>query len=79
MLVNLLTLDFILHKKRLSNYNPVNFNLIETKVMDGGTQQKHNKKGPQPLLMITIHPYCLLRIKLSYPFRLHNSHSFLCR
>lgn len=24
-------------KKRLSNYNPVDFNLIETKVMDGGT------------------------------------------
>lgn len=65
--------------KRLSNYNPVDFNLIEAKVMDVGTQQKHNKKGPQPLLMITILPYCLLRIKLSYPFRLHNSHSFLCR
>ena len=24
-------------KKRLSNYNPVDFNLIEAKVMDGGT------------------------------------------
>ncbi len=35
--------------KRLSNYNPVDFNLIEAKVMDVGTQQKHNKKGPQPL------------------------------
>ena len=23
--------------KRLSNYNPVDFNLIEAKVMDGGT------------------------------------------
>ena len=36
-------------KKRLSNYNPVDFILIEAKVMDGSTQQKHNKKGPQPL------------------------------
>ena len=36
-------------KKRLSNYNPVDFILIEAKVMDSGTQQKHNKKGPQPL------------------------------
>ena len=36
-------------KKRLSNYNPVDFNLIEAKVMDVGSQQKHNKKGPQPL------------------------------
>lgn len=33
-------------KKRLSNYNPVDFILIEAKVMDVGTQQKHNKKGP---------------------------------
>lgn len=24
-------------KKRLSNYNPVDFNLIKAKVMDGGT------------------------------------------
>lgn len=32
-------------KKRLSNYNPVDFILIEAKVMDVGTQQKHNKKG----------------------------------
>ena len=32
-------------KKRLSNYNPVDFNLIEAKVMDGDTQQKYNKKG----------------------------------
>lgn len=24
-------------KKKLSNYNPVDFNLIEAKVMDGGT------------------------------------------
>lgn len=36
-------------KKRLSNYNPVDFILIEAKVMDVVTQQKHNKKGPQPL------------------------------
>lgn len=35
--------------KRLSNYNPVDFNLIEAKVMDVVTQQKHNKKGPLPL------------------------------
>lgn len=36
-------------KKRLSNYNPVDFILNEAKVMYSGTQQKHNKKGPQPL------------------------------
>lgn len=47
--------------KKLSNYNPVDFNLIEAKVMDVGTQQKHHKKGPQPLFMITILPYCLSR------------------
>lgn len=35
--------------KKLSNYNPVDLNLIEAKVMNVGTQQKHNKKGPQPL------------------------------
>lgn len=32
--------------KRLSNYNPVDFNFIEAKVMDVDTQQKHHKKGP---------------------------------
>ena len=43
MLVDPLRLRLYSVKKRLSNYNPVDFNLIEAKVMDVGTQQKHNK------------------------------------
>lgn len=34
---NPLKLRLYLVKKRLSNYNPVEFNLIEVKVMDSGT------------------------------------------
>lgn len=56
-------------KKRLSNYNPVDFILIEAKVMDVGTQQKHNKKGASAPFFYDYHTSLLFiknKAKLSF-------------